>query len=159
MLHVVDAASLLTLADVVIPAQYHETLDNLTDLVQEERLTFPAEVVQDLERRARGEFLYTWIKAVAPSRVPKSVAHRNTQWVMGKCAALCDYDALIDSPSAVAAMARSLDSEACDFHVVTDDLLDKPTRLALGAACDDLGWYHETIAEFLMCVGLSDRLR
>jgi hypothetical protein len=157
--HVIDAASLLTIQEVVVPESYTDTLNDLTDVVACGDLAFPREVVHDLARRAKDEPLYMWAKAVSSSRSQVSVPFRHTQWVMGVCSDLCDQDAAVDSPTAVAALARSLEQDGVEFHLVTDDLLRKPLRIPLAEACDRAGWTRETVSNYLAGLGMCHRLR
>lgn len=159
MLHVIDAASLLTLQEVVLPERYNETLSDLTDQVEAGDLAFPTEVVKDLARRAKDEPLYMWIKALASGRRLPSAPYRDTMWVMGECRDLCDEDAVVDSPTAVAALCRAYEEDMAEFHVVTDDVLLKPLRMPLAAACAHAGWTHETVTAYLGGLGMQDRLR
>ena len=158
MLHVIDASALLALAQCVSTAVYNDILNDLTDLVREGDLTFPKEVADDLQHRAKGETLDVWIKAVASDRLLKAVPFANVQWVMAECSDLLDPDALIDSPTQVAAFGRELARTDSPFHVVTDDIHDKPTRLALSTACATFGWHAEDVRGFLECVGLDGYL-
>jgi hypothetical protein len=157
-LHVVDATALLCIEDVVEPGDYQVTLDDLTDCVEAGTLTFPNEVVLDLERRARGEPLFTWIKAVAPSRAHRAVAFKHTQWVLGQHRALHDPDSAVDSPTAVAAMVRSLVVSGVAHHLVTEDVGSKPNRATLRNAASAVGWKCAGIRDGLACMGLAHRL-
>ncbi len=51
MLHVIDASSLLTIQEVVVPHRYNATLLDLTDQVEDGHLLFPGDVVKDLGAR------------------------------------------------------------------------------------------------------------
>ena len=77
---------------------------------------------------------------------------------MGQVPDLCDPDAFIDSPTQVAAFVRHLCKSETEFHVVTDDATDKPTRMSLRAACVSMGWPTESMREFLNCIGLGKHL-
>jgi len=157
-LRVIDAASLLTAQDVIKPDDYMETLRDLNDQVDQDALVFPSEIVKDLERRARGEYLSTWVKALASGRSLPTVPYKYNQAVTGACPDLVDPDAPNDSPTAVAALAYMLRNQGRRVQVVTDDLLPKPFRIPLADACDQLLLQRQTFAEYLVDLGLEDRL-
>lgn len=159
VLRVIDAASLLTCQDVVRPDDYIATLSNLNDQVDGDALVFPSEIVKDLERRARAEYLSTWLKALASGRSLPTVPYAYRQAVTGECPDLVDPDALNDSPTAVAALAYMLRDRGQEVMVVTDDLLAKPFRIPLAEACDQLNLPRQCVAEYLVDLGFADRLR
>ncbi|MGH3809656.1 MAG: hypothetical protein ACRDRU_24135 [Pseudonocardiaceae bacterium] len=138
---------------------YAATLNDLTDLIRDGGLTFPREVVDDLQNCAKEETLDTWIKAVATDRTITAVPYSNVQWVLGQCPSLCDPDAMSDSPTEVAAFGRAIDKNGDEFHIVTEDWTEKPTRMSLAAACEIMSCVTEDVREFLTCVGLENHLR
>ncbi len=92
MLHVSDTSALLGIDYYVQPQHYNVVLDLCTDAVLAGTLTWPDEVLRDLERLARGETLYTWAKAVHSDRSYKSAAWKHSEWVMHKGPELLDSD-------------------------------------------------------------------
>lgn len=159
MIHVIDTSAFLLLRDCVRPDCYAATLNDLTDLIRDGGLTFPREVVDDLQSCAKEETLDAWIKAIATDRTVKAVPYANVQWVLGQCPNLCDLDAVTDSPTQVAAFAREFDRLGDQFHLVTEDSTEKPTRMSLVAACETMGYAVESVRIFLTCVGLENHLR
>lgn len=159
MIHVIDTSAFLFLRDCVRSDCYAATLNDLTDLIRHGDLTFPREVVDDLQSYAKEETLDTWIKAVATDRTIKAVPYANVQWVLGQCPSLCDPDVVTDSPTQVAAFARVFDKDGDEFHIVTEDWTEKPTRMSLVAACEMMGYAVEGVRVFLTCVGLGNHLR
>lgn len=156
---VIDASALLIIQDVVKPDLYMDTLSDLDDEVDGDFLFFPSEVVKDLGRRARNETLSIWIKALASGRTLSTVPFRYNQQVTGQCPDLVDVDSVNDSPTAVAALACMLRETYPQLQVVTDDLLDKPLRMPLGRACDQMNLPHQTVVAYLTDLGLGNRLR
>ena len=154
MIHLFDTTAFLGIREQVPEPDVTEFLNQLTDLIRDGQLTFPREVVDDLQFRAKGEVLDVWIKAVSSDRLLKAVPYSHMQWVMGKCPELCDADDPLDPPSNVAAFARCLDSDGEEFHVVSADTTNKPTRISLSAACVALGWGVDSLADFMACVGI-----
>ena len=66
MLNVLDCSALLELPEMV--ADLGSALDTFTDLVDDGELTFCDEVLAELKKRALGDAVYTWAKAVAPTQ-------------------------------------------------------------------------------------------
>lgn len=149
-LYVVDTATLLTIQNERSDAS--ECFDGMTDLVQESRLCFPAEVVEELGRLARGEQALVWAKAVAASRCNKGAPYSFTSWVLESCSGLVDETALAtQEPAApfVAAQAVQIRAEDNEVFVVTEDIREKPTRLCLRQACEQLDLPSMRLEEFL----------
>lgn len=55
MIHVIDVSAFLALVDCVHQGVYTDVLNDLIDVIREGDLTFPKEVIDDLQYRARGE--------------------------------------------------------------------------------------------------------
>lgn len=156
MLHVVDTASLLTIQNFREDAV--DCFVGMTDLVKESQLCFPAEVIDELERLAKGESALVWAKAVSDSRCNKGASYNYTEWVLASCPTLLDDTALAtQEPAApfVAAQAVQLQSESHEVCVVTEDVLEKPTRMCLRQACAELGLTSIRLEDFLEEVGLA----
>ncbi|MFI6599140.1 DUF4411 family protein [Nonomuraea sp. NPDC050536] len=113
--------------------------DVLDDLVKAQQLCFPDEVLNELERLAKGEFTYSWTKATASDRLDKGAPYKYYQAVVHQVRELVDEDAEHESSAAtVAAQAKSLMADGYSVTVITEDIKSKPTRMPLALACDIL---------------------
>lgn len=113
--------------------------DALQDLISGQFMCFPDEVLDELKRLAKGEYAYSWTKAVAASRMDRGAAYKHLQAVIYQVPNLVDQDSEYESSVAcVLAQARSLAYDGHDVQVVTEDVRDKPTRISLAAACATL---------------------
>lgn len=153
MLHVVDVSSLLAAG---WRADANFVLQFLDDLVKDETLCYPDAVLHELKQRARGEFTYTWAKAVGDNRCSKSVAYGYIRLVSESVPDLVDEEAqTASSAPEVLAQACALRKTDPDVCVVTEDVKDKPTRLALATACDRLEVPHMRLNDCLSAAGYS----
>lgn len=135
--------------------------DVLGDLIEDKRACFPDTVLAELERLARGEFTYTWAKAIAPSRCEKGAAYTHQQAVAHQVPGLVDHESEHESSVvAVVAQARSLiQTGRVDVTVVTEDVRPKPTRLPLVAGCNQLSIPWISLADCLRTCGYGGLLR
>jgi hypothetical protein len=150
LLYVVDTATLLTIQN--DRPDGPQCFLGLTDLVNESRLCFPTEVVEELERLAKDEAALIWAKTAASARCHKGAPFNYVTWVLEVCEELADLSApASQEPAApyVAAQALELKTESVEIAVVTEDVLEKPTRKCLAQACEDLELAHVRLDRFL----------
>jgi len=117
--------------------------DVLLGMIASHQMCFPDEVLDELERLARGEHTYTWAKAAAASRFDRGAAYKHLVAVTHQVRDLVDAEAEYESSApCVLAQARSLFLTGHKVKVVTEDVRDKPTRISLAAACSklDMPW-------------------
>jgi Domain of unknown function (DUF4411) len=149
LLYVVDTAALLSIQN-GRPDSANCFL-GMTDLVNESRLCFPTEVVEELERLAKEEGALVWAKTAASSRCHKGAQYNYVAWVLETCEDIVDKSAQASQEPAVpyvAAQALELKTEKFDVSIVTEDILEKPTRMCLRQACEDLEIPHMRIQKF-----------
>jgi len=128
----------------------------LTDLVKSHELVFCDEVVVELEHVARNESPHVWAKAVRDSRADRGAAYALVEWVIANVPDLVDPDAEFDLCAPyVLAQARQLEGTG-PVYVVTEDVVDKPTRISLTAACIQVGALTMTLHDCLIAAGLDD---
>lgn len=150
MLYVLDSATLLTIQNFRNDAA--DLFDGMTTLVQDSRLCFPPEVVEELRRLAHKEQALVWARAVPDSRCNKGAPDNYTSWVLYSCPTLVDGTALANQETAapfVAAQAVQIRTEGGEASVVTEDIYEKPTRTCLWQACGDLGLPRIRLEDFL----------
>jgi hypothetical protein len=147
MIFVIDAPA------IIFVGRQHQAasiFDALHDLIVTQQMCFPDEVLEELQRLARGEFAYSWTKAAAASRFDRGAAYKHYVAVVSQVPGLVDADAEHESSApCVLAQARSLMLEQQTIQVVTEDVRDKPTRLSLASACAQLGVSWCAMAECL----------
>jgi hypothetical protein len=109
------------------------------DLIHANRACFCDEVLDELSRLAREEQANTWAKAIASSRCHKGASYKIWGWVAQNVPDLIDHDAEHEGSSVgTLALARELEKWTIAPVVVTEDIIDKPTRLSLTTACQRL---------------------
>jgi hypothetical protein len=154
VVYVVDAPAL-----VVVPlsvADPNEVFLGLTALLNDGELCFCNEVVDELERTAKGEAPLVWVSGNAANRVHRGPAYNSIEWVAQDFPAIVDTTVRDTHESAalyVCAQALEL-SEGRDVTVVTEDLRAKPTRTSLACEHFELRWL--ALLQFLNEVELLD---
>jgi hypothetical protein len=118
---------------------YNATFAELTTLVVDGKLCFCNEVVDELERTAENEPGALWAATVKAQRHHTGASMTTQRWVMHNVDHIVDQGARNDAMPYVLAQARALQQEGHQIEVITEDLLEKPTRRALSAACNELG--------------------
>jgi hypothetical protein len=138
VLYVADCSSLLEIPD-ILSGDVAVTLDRLTDAVVDEQFTFCDDVLNELKRRAAGEPLYTWAKAVSGSRCDRGADWATQRLVAEQYPAIVDSDDPLGSASAAVAQGLSLHRDGHDVTVITAEWDDKVTRSSVWSACDHFG--------------------
>ena len=161
-MYVLDTEAVLTIPRIIRPNQLYNFLDDLVEFVEQGEVCFPDAVIAECRRIASGEVTAVWIHAVSGSRLHKSIPHRHTVEILGKCSALLDEDAESDletSPISVAALADFLSqANSGRPYVVSEDRIDLPTRMSLVTACDVLGFPVMDTATFINSLGFGGLL-
>jgi hypothetical protein len=133
-----------------------EAFNALTDLVMSHELVFCDEVVGELEHVARNESPHVWAKAVRDSRADRGAAYALVEWVIANVPELVDPDAEFDLCAPyVLAQARQLDGTG-PVYVVSEDVVDKATRVSLTTACLRVGAPTMTLRECFVAAGIVD---
>jgi hypothetical protein len=119
---------------------YNVVFERLTKLVAEAKLTFCDGTLAELERTAEGDPAALWVSTVKDQRADSVASYSTLRWVGANCKDVVDEDDRYDCAAEVLAHAKSLrDGGAGNLQVVTEDIANKPTRIALAAACASLG--------------------
>jgi rRNA-processing protein FCF1 len=156
LLYVIDTAALLTIQNG--RSDSANCFLGMTDLVNESKLCFPNEVVEELERLAREEEALVWAKTASSSRCHKGAPYNYVAWVLQACEDIADKSAHVSQEPAapyVAAQALELKTENVEALVVTEDVLEKPTRKCLRQACEDLELPFIQLDQFFSQAGLQ----
>lgn len=115
---------------------YNVVFSALTELVADGDLSFCDEVVEELERTAENEPGALWANAVKGQRHHTGANMTTQRWVIHTVGNIVDELARNDAMPYVLAHGHALKPEG--VTVVTEDILEKPTRRALSDACDEL---------------------
>jgi len=129
----------------------------MTDLLDNGDLCFCNEVVDELERTARGEPPLVWAKTAGPNRAHKGAAYDYWEWVAHKFEAIIDTtarDTQVSAALQVVAQALELRDAGRDVTVVSEDRRPKPTRASVLEVCEFFGLRCIALVEFLEELGL-----
>ncbi|MGK2938486.1 MAG: DUF4411 family protein [Solirubrobacteraceae bacterium] len=118
---------------------YNAVFAALTELVEDDELTFCDELVEELQRTAENEPGALWAASVKGQRNHKGAGMTTLSWVMRNVEGIVDEQGRNDAMPYVLAQARALNNDGHIVTVITEDVHEKPTRRALSDACDELG--------------------
>lgn len=128
---------------------YNATFSALTELVEDGKLCFADEVIDELERTAENEPGALWAATVKGQRHHKGANMSTQAWVVRNVEDIVDEGARNDAMPQVLAQVRALRQEGNNTTVVTEDLIAKPTRRALSDACVELGIDWVQVPDFM----------
>jgi hypothetical protein len=155
MIYVLDGPAIVSVA-LVVPDPNAVFL-GMTDLLNEGKLCFPNEVVEELERIARNEAPLVWAKGCAPSRTNKGAPYPFIEWVGQDFPDLIDTTARDTQESGavyVVAQALTLEDANLSVTVVTNDVRAKPTRASTQQACQHFKIPCMELVDFLAALDL-----
>lgn len=136
-------------------ANFNATFSQLTILVEDGELCFCDEVVDELARTAENEPGALWAVTVKGYRLHNGANMATQRWVMGNVDRIVDADARNDAMPYVLSQARALQKDGHQISVVTEDVLEKPTRRALSDACDQLGIDWVQVPPWMATCGIA----
>lgn len=117
---------------------YNRIFAALTDMVAAGELSFCDHVVHELDRTGEGGTGLLWARTVKGQRQHKGASYAVQRWVIHNVAELVDLDDLVDAAAQVIAQAKAIVDDGTQATLVTDDVVEKPTRRALSDVCDEL---------------------
>ena len=120
-------------------ADLGSALDTFTDLVDDGELTFCDEVLAELKKRALGDAVYTWAKAVAPNRCHFGADWARQRLVPEQFPSIVDPDDELCSAPAAVAHGLALHGNGGAVRVVTAEWTEKVTRSCVRSACQHFG--------------------
>jgi hypothetical protein len=119
-------------------------------------LVFCDEVVMELAHVAKDEYPHVWAKAVRDSRADKGAPYSHVEWVVENVPELVDPDVEFEACGpCVLAQARHLGASASVIYVVSEDAVDKPTRISLITACSRVGIASLSLVDCFKAAGLG----
>jgi len=135
-------------------SNYNTAFDALTDMIANSELCFCDEVVDELERTAENEPGALWAATVKGQRQHTGASMTTIAWIARNVKDVVDPAGRHDAMPSVLAHAYALGEEGQEITVVTEDILEKPTRRALSHACDELSIEWVQVPEWLTSCGL-----
>lgn len=130
-------------------------------LVEEGRLVFPKEVVEELERFADPDApdeQYEWAKRYEPEACGNQPSLELVREVLEKVPKVLDPNkdtGVEEADPYVLAMARRLQAEGKDVRIVTEENKESPTKMSLRTAAGVLGFASVPLEAFLEFEGVD----
>lgn len=157
MIYVIDGPAILSVA--AAASDPAATFLAMTALVADGSLSFPSEVVSELERLARNEESLLWAKSSAPNCNHKGAAYNCFEYVAHAFPSLIDISARNTQEPAclyVVALALELREAKQQVCVVSEDQMPKPTRATVHEACKHFHLRCVTLQTFFEETGLVE---
>jgi hypothetical protein len=155
LIYVFDASALLAVDYYCPTPQY--VFGEMVDMVSDGRVCFCDEVLEELGRMASGEWPFVWAKSVSERRRYRGGGYSTKILIAAQARELIDGEASYESSApAVLAQAYDLRADGLDAYVVTEDTVEKPTRIPLVIACGRLSVPCKSTHEFLKACNLLD---
>jgi hypothetical protein len=143
---VIDTSSIIEVRRAVTVAARKKAFSGLTQLVDDKRLVYPPEVLDELERNTdlkNPDEQYQWAKANA------TIAHEHAKCdlddvrlVLAEVPEVLDPEkesGVEEADPYVLAVARKLRAEGVDARVVTQESKDTPSKTSMSTAAGILG--------------------
>ena len=146
-------------------ADQHKVFERFTQMVKQQEMTFPRQVVAELLRAAKGDMPALWIKSVMkshkfnddpPTETVKTVLNLARKKHFGRTLSVVDpMKTHEDADPYVLAHATHLKEQGHKAIVVTNDRFDNEYRLAMVTACKILNLDFRTTVPFLRSLGFE----
>jgi hypothetical protein len=155
LIAVFDASALLAI-DYYCSTPQH-VFGQMIEMVSEGTVCFCDEVLEELHRMASAEWPYVWAKSVSERRRYRGGGYSTKILIAAQVQELIDSEATYEAAApAVLAQAYDLREQGMDAHIVTEDTMEKPTRIPLAIACTRLDVPCKSTYEFLKAYNLLD---
>lgn len=137
--YVIDAYGLSAVGELVPANQLKSVLHELTDLVKDAKLRFPAEVSKEACKYLDEHGMGLWAKTVEGHMRRNGSDWEHEGKVLDAVPTLVDYESTDDQTQVhVAKMAVWLNESDEQVVVVTQDVADRPDRMPLASAATEL---------------------
>lgn len=142
---VVDTSSIIEIRRSVPNADRRHVFSRLSSLVNEGRLKFPRQVIEELRRSANPDArdpLLEWAEQVESEACPTEPAYTKVKEVLSHVPDILDpnSDSGVDEADPyVLALARGLREQELDARIVTQETKDSPRKMSLNTAAGILG--------------------
>lgn len=159
-LHIADALALRYLGQNVKKACRSQLLTDLTDLVEDQALGFPREVVKDLIVLSSDDQLIGWAHGLGSKLDPWEMDITYYRALMATVATLNpagfqSLDGKDTSVAAVGQLCHQLEDQGTDFVGVTDDFSDTPFGPNFAQICQAKNWTVVGPNQMISNFGLS----
>jgi hypothetical protein len=143
---VIDTSSICEVRRATTVAVRKKTFAGLTQLVNDQRLVYPSEVLDELERNTdlkNPDEQYEWAKANATVAHARAVCDLDdVKSVLAEVPTILDPEkesGVEEADPYVLAVARKLRASAVDARVITQESKDTPTKMSMSTAAGILG--------------------
>lgn len=149
-IYVADSYALMALCTLVPASKRQAVMLELTDLVEDGRLLFPESVWRECCAYPDADGVAVWTRAVWRGGDIVKPSYTAEMEVLDVVPELLDTDTPeSQTQSDVAAVAWSLLGSDDEVVVITEDRNERPDRMALEPACQELGITTVTLLEFI----------
>jgi hypothetical protein len=143
---VIDTSSIIEVRRAVAVAVRKKIFAGLTQLVIDQRLVYPPEVLDELERNTdlkNPDEQYQWCKSNATAAHTRATcSHDDVKGVLAEVPTVLDPEkesGVEEAESYVLAVARKLRAAGVDARVVTQETKDTPMKMSMSTAAGVLG--------------------
>ena len=143
---VIDTSSIIEIRRATAAAVRRRTFAGLTQLVADQRLVYPPEVLDELERNTdlkNPDEQYQWCKNNAPTAHSRATcSQEDVKAVLAEVPTVLDPEkesGVEEADPYVLAAARKLRADGVDARVVTQDAKDTPMKMSMSTAAGVLG--------------------
>lgn len=153
-----DASAMVNIKKVVPGNRQWRLFRDLEDMVVEGLIAFPKQVKVEVTGMAHPDAPGVWADGVFPQiKYPTDPSGNFIRTVMASpAAAVVDPNKTReDGDPYLIAMSLELTSQGHQCCVVTDDIKDNPTRIALASACNILAVQWCSLSDFLTAIGCN----
>lgn len=151
---VLDASSIIQVKIDVPKKDQWEVLKGLERMVEEGQVAFPREVAREVKAYAHPDAPGVWVHGVEDKiRVSVDPEIDVLRDVLSVASDVVDPDKQFDGDPYVLAMAKELMDAGRQVAIVTEDVNDRPSRIAMTTACARIGIPFERLLPFLSLVG------
>jgi len=149
-----DASAIISIKIVVPGKQQWQLFKKLESLVERGHIAFPKQVAREVSELAHPDAPGVWVDGVLPSlRYPDDPDFEVLRDVMARAGQVVDPSKTKDDGDPyLLALALQLSQQGSDVCIVTEDTVDRASRIAVSSACARLGMPWCGLADFLKWV-------
>lgn len=138
---VIDSSSIIRIKQLATSQAHERALfGHMAQMVERGELTFPKQVISEVEDWTPPDGAAKWVKNNGPRRQFRDVPDDHLRVVMAEAPDVVDPNKTKDDADPyVIAMARHLRQSGYDVCIVTDDVRQQPRRISMAEACSRPG--------------------
>src|SRR6266511_1646909 len=146
---VLDASSIIDIKKVSISEQW-DLLKRMEKMVEDGRLVFPREAGREVKAVLHPDAPGVWVAGVERKLFhPRDPAEDVLRDVLRIAGDVVDIEKQLDGDPYVLALARELTDSGHISIVVTEDVNDRPSRIAMTTACSSIQLHTLRLPEIL----------